>query len=40
MLSFISDVIILIVMDVIIGSIKQVLRGAKWIFKSIKHKLN
>jgi len=36
MLSFLLDVINLIVFDVIIASIKQVLRGTKWIFKSIR----
>lgn len=38
MLNFIFDVINLIVMDVIIGSIKQILCGIKWIFKSIRNK--
>ena len=40
MLSLIFDVIILIVTDIIIGSIKQVLSGAKWIFKTINRQLN
>lgn len=34
------DIIILIVMDAIIFSIKQALRGANWISKSISNKLN
>ena len=40
MLNFFFDVINLIVIDVIIGSIKQVFRGTKWIFKSIRNQLN
>jgi len=34
------DVIILIVMDAIIASIKQVLRGANWLSKSISNKFD
>jgi len=39
MLSFLLDVINLIVFDVIIASIKQVLHGIKWISKSIRNQL-
>jgi len=39
MLNFVFDVINLIVIDVIIGSIQQVLHGTKWIFKNIRNQL-